>query len=215
MKRKILFLFGYCFICFYSLTVILLFSSNSFAEPLNISKNKQLPTIKIITIGHKDHGKSTLTKAITKVLPYKNKFNNASLKIIEYRTDKANYIHIDFRDESNYPYLKKLFLADGELKIDGAILIVSAVDESMPQTREHLKIAKETGLENIIIYINKIDLVNDQELRDIVENQVRELLTDVGFEGNKIPIIWGSSLMALIGRQDNIGINSALPDLAG
>jgi hypothetical protein len=186
-----------------------------FALNPNVSK----PTTRIVTLGHEFHGKSTLTAAITKVLyktggakfvPYEDIENPPEIEVqgikvaaaqVEYETDKARYIHIDCRSHSDYT---KLLTSTGVM-LDGAVLVVSAADGPMPQTREHIILASQKGIKSIVVYMNKVDLVNDPELLDLVELEIRELLTKFGFNGKEVPVIRGSALMALVGTRNDIG----------
>ncbi|HIZ96903.1 MAG TPA: elongation factor Tu, partial [Candidatus Ligilactobacillus excrementavium] len=171
------------------------------------------PHVNIGTIGHVDHGKSTLTAAITKVLSESDKgvaeFQDyASIDAapeeqergitintshIEYETEKRHYAHIDAPGHADY--VKNMIT--GAAQMDGAILVVAATDGPMPQTREHILLARQVGVEYIVVFLNKTDLVDDDELLDLVEMEVRDLLSEYDFPGDDIPIVRGSALKAL------------------
>ena len=171
------------------------------------------PHVNIGTIGHVDHGKTTLTAAISTVLSKKGmaqakkyedidnapeeKARGVTINIthIEYETDKRHYAHIDAPGHADY--IKNMIT--GAAQMDGAILVVSAPDGPMPQTREHILLAHQVGVPAIVVFLNKVDMVQDQELLDLVEMEVRELLTKYKYPGNDIPIIRGSALKALEG----------------
>jgi len=170
------------------------------------------PHLNIGTIGHVDHGKTTLTAAITKVLSLANpkvafrsfdsidkapeeKERGITIAIahVEYETDKRHYAHVDCPGHADY--VKNMIT--GAAQMDGAILVVSAADGPMPQTREHILLARQVGVPYIVVFLNKVDMVDDPELLDLVELEVRELLTKFEFPGDNIPIIRGSALNAL------------------
>jgi len=170
------------------------------------------PHVNIGTIGHVDHGKTTLTAAITHILHMKglakkeesvDDIDNApeekargitiQLHHSEYETEKRHYAHIDAPGHADY--IKNMIT--GAAQMDGAILIVAATDGPMPQTREHILLARQVGVPAIVVFLNKVDQVSDPELIDLVEAEVRELLTKYGFPGDKIPVIRGSALKAL------------------
>jgi elongation factor Tu len=169
------------------------------------------PHANIGTIGHVDHGKTTLTSAITKVLAMKGQASFRSFDSIdnapeekargitiatahvEYETDKRHYAHVDCPGHADY--IKNMIT--GAAQMDGAILVVSAADGPMPQTREHILLARQVGVPYIVVFMNKIDMVDDPELLDLVELEVRELLTKYQFPGDKIPVIRGSALKAM------------------
>ncbi len=171
------------------------------------------PHVNIGTIGHVDHGKTTLTAAITKVLSEKNlaqfyKFEDIdkapeerargitiNITHVEYETVNRHYAHIDCPGHADY--IKNMIT--GAAQLDGAILVVSAPDGPMPQTREHILLAKQVNVPAIVVFMNKVDMVQDPEILDLVELEVRELLTKYGFPGDEIPIIRGSGLKALEG----------------
>jgi len=169
------------------------------------------PHLNIGTIGHVDHGKTTLTSAITLCLNKKgmadvrtfDSIDNApeekergitiAVAHIEYQTDKRHYAHIDCPGHADY--IKNMIT--GAAQMDGAVLVVSAADGPMPQTREHILLARQVGVPAIVVFMNKVDMVEDKELLDLVELEVRELLTKYEFPGDKIPIIKGSALKAM------------------
>ncbi len=169
------------------------------------------PHANIGTIGHVDHGKTTLTAAITKVMGLKGMANYRSYDSIdnapeerargitiatahvEYETDKRHYAHVDCPGHADY--IKNMIT--GAAQMDGAILVVSAADGPMPQTREHILLARQVGVPYIVVFMNKVDMVDDPELLDLVELEVRELLSKYGFPGDQIPIVKGSGLKVL------------------
>ncbi len=169
------------------------------------------PHCNVGTIGHVDHGKTTLTAAITKVLAFKGQaqfraydsIDNApeekargitiATAHVEYETDKRHYAHVDCPGHADY--IKNMIT--GAAQMDGAILVVSAADGPMPQTREHILLARQVGVPYIVVFMNKVDMVDDPELLDLVELEVRELLSKYQFPGDKIPIIRGSALKAM------------------
>jgi elongation factor Tu len=169
------------------------------------------PHANIGTIGHVDHGKTTLTAAITKVLAQKglaqfrsfDSIDNApeekargitiATAHVEYETDKRHYAHVDCPGHADY--IKNMIT--GAAQMDGAILVVSAADGPMPQTREHILLARQVGVPYIVVFMNKVDMVDDPELLDLVELEVRELLTKYQFPGDKIPVVRGSALKAM------------------
>ena len=172
------------------------------------------PHVNIGTIGHVDHGKTTLTAAISKVLSDKGlaekvDFENIdqapeerergitiNTAHIEYQTDKRHYAHVDCPGHADY--VKNMIT--GAAQMDGAILVVSAADGPMPQTRAHILLARQVGVPYIVVFLNKVDMVDDEELLELVEMEVRELLTEYSFPGDEIPIIKGSALGALNGE---------------
>jgi len=176
------------------------------------------PHCNVGTIGHVDHGKTTLTAAITKyfsktALAYdqidkspeeKARGITISTTHVEYETAKRHYAHVDCPGHADY--VKNMIT--GAAQMDGAILVVSAADGPMPQTREHILLARQVGVPAMVVYMNKVDMVDDKELLDLVEMEVRELLTKYEFPGDKIPIIKGSALAALEGRDKPIGEDS-------
>ncbi len=172
------------------------------------------PHVNVGTMGHIDHGKTTLTAAITKVLSEKNSATvftafdaidkapeekqrgiTISIAHVEYETDKRHYAHVDMPGHADY--IKNMIT--GAAQVDGAILVVSATDGPMPQTREHVLLARQVGVPYIVVALNKADLVDDEELLDLVELEVRELLTEYDFDGENTPIVRVSALKALEG----------------
>jgi elongation factor Tu len=182
------------------------------------------PHCNVGTIGHVDHGKTTLTAAITKVLAEsggaeftafdqidkapeeKERGITIATAHVEYETEKRHYAHVDCPGHADY--VKNMIT--GAAQMDGAILVVSAADGPMPQTREHILLARQVGVPALVVYMNKIDQVDDKELVDLVEMELRDLLTSYEFPGDTIPIIKGSALAALEGKDDEIGKNSIL-----
>ena len=174
------------------------------------------PHVNVGTIGHIDHGKTTLTAAITKVLATMGKtiakkydeIDNApeekargvtiNVHHAEYETEKRHYAHIDCPGHADY--IKNMIT--GAAQMDGAILVVSAVDGPMPQTREHLLLARQVNVPRLVIFLNKIDMVDDPELIELVEEEVRDLLTTYGFPGKEVPVIKGSALKAMNAEGD-------------
>jgi len=177
------------------------------------------PHCNIGTIGHVDHGKTTLTAAITKVLAEaggatamaydqidkspeeKARGITISTSHVEYETGKRHYAHVDCPGHADY--VKNMIT--GAAQMDGAILVVNAADGPMPQTREHILLARQVGVPALVVFLNKVDQVDDEELLELVEMEVRELLSSYDFPGDDIPIIKGSALAALEGRDDAIG----------
>src|ERR1700749_3536259 len=175
--------------------------------------DRSKPHCNIGTIGHVDHGKTTLTAAITTVLAKKgwaqarayDQIDNApeerergitiNTAHVEHQTDKRHYAHVDCPGHADY--VKNMIT--GAAQMDGAILVVSAADGPMPQTREHILLARQVGVPALVVFLNKCDMVDDKELLDLVELEVRELLTQYEFPGDKIPIVRGSALKALEG----------------
>src|SRR3712207_3982454 len=182
------------------------------------------PHCNIGTIGHVDHGKTSLTAAITKVLAKaggatftaydqidkapeeKARGITISTAHVEYETDKRHYAHVDCPGHADY--VKNMIT--GAAQMDGAILVVSAADGPMPQTREHILLARQVGVPALVVYMNKVDMVDDPELLDLVELEVRELLSKYDFPGDDIPLVKGSALMALEDKQPEIGRESIL-----
>jgi elongation factor Tu len=178
--------------------------------------------VNIGTIGHVDHGKTTLTAAITKVLAGKgqaeykafDQIDNApeerergitiATAHVEYETDKRHYAHVDCPGHADY--VKNMIT--GAAQMDGAILVVSAADGPMPQTREHILLARQVGVPYMVVYLNKADMVDDEELLELVELEVRELLSSYDFPGDDTPIIKGSALKALEGEKSYLGEES-------
>ena len=188
--------------------------------------NKSKPHCNIGTIGHVDHGKTTLTAAITKVLSEtggaqftaydqidkapeeKERGITISTAHVEYETDKRHYAHVDCPGHADY--VKNMIT--GAAQMDGAILVVNAADGPMPQTREHILLARQVGVPAIVVFLNKVDQVKDKELIELVEEEIKELLTSYKFPGDKTPIIKGSALAAVEGKDEEIG-KKAIMDL--
>lgn len=180
---------------------------------------RKKPHVNVGTIGHVDHGKTTLTAAITYVLS--KKFGGEALKYdqidkapeekargitiatshVEYESDKRHYAHVDCPGHADY--VKNMIT--GAAQMDGAILVVSAADGPMPQTREHILLARQVGVPYIVVYLNKVDMVDDKELLELVEMEVRELLSSYDFPGDDVPLVAGSALKALEGDTSEIG----------
>jgi len=176
------------------------------------------PHVNIGTIGHVDHGKTTLTAAITKVLAGKgqaefkafDQIDNApeerergitiATAHVEYETDNRHYAHVDCPGHADY--VKNMIT--GAAQMDGAILVVSAADGPMPQTREHILLARQVGVPYMVVFLNKADMVDDAELLELVELEIRELLSSYDFPGDDIPIIMGSALQALNGEKGEL-----------
>ncbi len=172
------------------------------------------PHVNIGTIGHVDHGKTTLTAAIAqrfgagesvdaidKAPEEKARGITISTAHVEYETDARHYAHVDCPGHADY--VKNMIT--GAAQMDGAILVVNAADGPMPQTREHILLARQVGVPALVVFLNKVDQVDDEELLELVEMEVRELLSSYEFPGDDIPIIKGSALAAVEGRDDNIG----------
>jgi elongation factor Tu len=186
------------------------------------------PHANVGTIGHVDHGKTSLTAAITKVLAEtggatftaydqidkapeeKARGITISTAHVEYETSNRHYAHVDCPGHADY--VKNMIT--GAAQMDGAILVVSAADGPMPQTREHILLARQVGVPSIVVFMNKVDMVDDPELLDLVELEVRELLSKYNFPGDKIPIIKGSALMALEDKNPEIGKEAILKLMA-
>ena len=182
------------------------------------------PHVNVGTIGHVDHGKTTLTAALTTVLA--QKFGGAALAYdqidaapeekargitinsahVEYETEKRHYAHVDCPGHADY--VKNMIT--GAAQMDGAILVVAASDGPMPQTREHILLARQVGVPHLVVFMNKCDLVDDPELLELVEMEVRELLSEYKFPGDDIPVIRGSAKLALEGDQSEYGVPSVL-----
>src|ERR1700687_5937671 len=185
---------------------------------------RKKPHCNVGTIGHVDHGKTSLTAAITKVLAEKGQAKytaydqidkapeekargiTISTAHVEYETDKRHYAHVDCPGHADY--VKNMIT--GAAQMDGAILVVSAADGPMPQTREHILLARQVGVPALVVYMNKVDMVDDPELLDLFELEVRELLSSYNFPGDKIPIVRGSALMALEGKEPKLGHDAIL-----
>jgi elongation factor Tu len=182
------------------------------------------PHCNIGTIGHVDHGKTTLTAAITKVMAEtyggaavdfanidkapeeRERGITISTAHVEYESAARHYAHVDCPGHADY--VKNMIT--GAAQMDGAILVVNAADGPMPQTREHILLARQVGVPALVVYMNKVDQVDDEEILELVELEVRELLSSYDFDGDNIPIIKGSALAALEGRDDNIGKDSVI-----
>ncbi|KAF9270286.1 translation elongation factor Tu [Marasmius fiardii PR-910] len=204
------------------------FTFSRFSLPLAItahrgyaSFNREKPHMNIGTIGHVDHGKTTLTAALTKVLSESGgaKFTDyASIDKapeekargitinsthVEYETESRHYGHIDCPGHADY--IKNMIT--GAAQMDGAIIVVSATDGQMPQTREHLLLARQVGIKKLVVFINKVDMISDEEMLDLVDMEMRDLLSSYNFDGEHTPIVMGSALAALEGRDPEIGSN--------
>jgi len=182
------------------------------------------PHCNIGTIGHVDHGKTTLTAAITKVMAEtyggaavdfanidkapeeRERGITISTAHVEYETDARHYAHVDCPGHADY--VKNMIT--GAAQMDGAILVVNAADGPMPQTREHILLSRQVGVPALVVYLNKVDQVDDEEILELVELEVRELLSEYDFDGDNIAIVKGSALAALEGRDDNIGKESII-----
>ncbi|KAI8585549.1 elongation factor Tu [Geranomyces variabilis] len=202
--------------------------AHTFSRPsLNVFRsmatfNRAKPHVNVGTIGHVDHGKTTLTAAITKVLAEKGGADfrdyasidkapeerargiTISTTHVEYETDARHYAHVDCPGHADY--IKNMIT--GAAQMDGAIIVVSATDGQMPQTREHLLLAKQVGVDKLVVYINKVDAVDDKEMLELVEMEMRDLLGEYGYDGEETPIIMGSALCALENREPEIGQQS-------
>jgi len=194
------------------------------AESKKFERTK--PHVNVGTIGHVDHGKTTLTSAITKILSGKgaaeyrsfDSIDNApeekargitiALAHVEYETAKRHYAHIDAPGHADY--VKNMIT--GAAQMDGAILVVSAADGPMPQTREHILLARQVGVPAMVVFMNKVDTVTDKELLDLVEVEIRELLSKYEYPGDEVPIIRGSALKALEGEEEAVKSVEALLD---
>src|ERR671938_91010 len=194
---------------------------------MNMAKavfERKKPHLNVGTIGHVDHGKTTLTAALTKCMS--DKFGGEALAYdqidkapeekargitistahVEYETDNRHYAHVDCPGHADY--VKNMIT--GAAQMDGAILVVSAADGPMPQTREHILLARQVGVPALVVYMNKTDMVDDPELIELVELEVRELLSSYDFPGDDIPIVKGSALAAIEGKDPEVGHNSIL-----
>ena len=192
------------------------------AEKAKFERNK--PHVNVGTIGHVDHGKTTLTAAITKVMAEtyggaavdfanidkapeeRERGITISTAHVEYETEARHYAHVDCPGHADY--VKNMIT--GAAQMDGAILVVNAADGPMPQTREHILLSRQVGVPALVVYLNKVDQVDDEEILELVELEVRELLSAYDFDGDNIPIVKGSALAALEGRDDNIGKDSII-----
>jgi elongation factor Tu len=188
--------------------------------------DRSKPHVNIGTIGHVDHGKTTLTAAITKVLSEKGyaQFEDyadidkapeerergitINTAHVEYQTDKRHYAHVDCPGHADY--VKNMIT--GAAQMDGAILVIAATDGPMAQTREHILLARQVGVPRMVVFMNKCDMVDDEELLDLVEMEIRELLSSYGFDGDNTPIIRGSALKALEGDADAVESINKLMD---
>ena len=184
--------------------------------------DRSKPHVNIGTIGHVDHGKTTLTAAITKVMADAGRADfsaydqidkapeerergiTISTAHVEYETENRHYAHVDCPGHADY--VKNMIT--GAAQMDGAILVVNAADGPMPQTKEHILLARQVGVPSLVVYMNKVDQVDDEELLELVELEIRELLSSYDFPGDDIPIVKGSALAALEGRDEAIGVNS-------
>jgi elongation factor Tu len=184
--------------------------------------DRSKPHVNIGTIGHVDHGKTTLTAAITKVMAESGRADfqaydqidgapeerargiTISTAHVEYSTENRHYAHVDCPGHADY--VKNMIT--GAAQMDGGILVVSAADGPMPQTREHILLARQVGVPALVVFMNKVDQVDDEELLELVELEIRELLSSYDFPGDDIPIVKGSALAALEGRDDEIGKNA-------
>jgi elongation factor Tu len=182
------------------------------------------PHLNVGTVGHVDHGKTTLTAAITNVLASKGwaekkKFDEIdkapeekargitiAISHVEYETEKRHYAHIDCPGHADY--VKNMIT--GAAQMDGAILVVSAADGAMPQTREHILLARNVGVPTLVVFLNKVDMVDDADMIDMVEEEIRDLLSKYGFPGDKTPVIRGSALKALNGDQGELGAQAIM-----
>ena len=184
--------------------------------------DRSLPHVNIGTIGHVDHGKTTLTAAITKVMAEAGRADfqaydqidgapeerargiTISTAHVEYSTENRHYAHVDCPGHADY--VKNMIT--GAAQMDGAILVVNAEDGPMPQTREHILLARQVGVPALVVFMNKVDQVDDEELLELVELEIRELLSSYDYPGDDIPIVKGSALAAMEGRDDEIGKNA-------
>lgn len=199
-----------------------LFVRNYAAEAQAAKYVRSKPHINIGTIGHVDHGKTTLTAAITKVLAEQNgasfrayaDIDNApeerkrgitiATAHVEYETKKRHYAHVDCPGHADY--IKNMIT--GAAQMDGAIIVVSATDGQMPQTREHLLLARQVGVKHLVVFINKADAIDDPEMLELVEMEMREVLSQFDFDGENVPIIAGSALCALNGTRPEMGVQA-------
>ncbi|AOA63293.1 Elongation factor Tu [Komagataella phaffii CBS 7435] len=181
--------------------------------------DRSKPHVNIGTIGHVDHGKTTLTAAITKVLSSSGAADfkdyssidkapeerargiTISTAHVEYETANRHYSHVDCPGHADY--IKNMIT--GAAQMDGAIIVVAAADGQMPQTREHLLLARQVGVQNLVVFVNKVDTIDDEETLELVEMEMRDLLTTYGFDGDNTPVIMGSALCALEGKRPEIG----------
>ena len=188
--------------------------------------DRSKPHVNVGTMGHIDHGKTTLTAAITKVLADagagdvtafedidkapEERERGITIQIahVEYETENRHYAHVDMPGHADY--VKNMIT--GAAQVDGAILVVSAADGPMPQTREHVLLARQVGVPAIAVFLNKVDQVDDDELLDLVEMEVRELLNEYDFPGDDVPVVKGSALAALEGKEEGINAVKELMD---
>jgi len=196
-----------------------------YADPASSGKfDRSKPFLNIGTIGHVDHGKTTLTAAITRVMAERGggKFTNyadidkapeerargitINSAHVEYETDNRHYGHIDCPGHADY--IKNMIT--GASQMDGAIIVVSATDGQMPQTREHLLLARQVGIKKLVVFINKVDMVSDPEILELVDMEMRDLLSTYNFDGENTPIVMGSALAALDGRDKEVGQDKIL-----
>ncbi|CAR28145.1 hypothetical protein ZYGR_0N06360 [Zygosaccharomyces rouxii] len=196
--------------------------ARSFTTTLRASAaafDRSKPHLNVGTIGHVDHGKTTLTAALTKTLAKNGGADfleyasidkapeerargiTISTAHVEYQTDKRHYSHVDCPGHADY--IKNMIT--GAAQMDGAIIVVAATDGQMPQTREHLLLARQVGVQHIVVFVNKVDMMDDPEMLELVEMEMRELLSEYGFDGDNVPIIMGSALCALEGKRPEIG----------
>ncbi|KAK5856475.1 hypothetical protein PBY51_008067 [Eleginops maclovinus] len=196
----------------------------TYAAEAKKTYSRDKPHVNIGTIGHVDHGKTTLTAAITKVLAEAGGANfkkyeeidnapeekargitiNASH--VEYTTANRHYAHTDCPGHADY--VKNMIT--GTAQMDGCILVVAGTDGQMPQTREHILLARQIGVEHVVVFINKADVVDDKEMLELVEIEIRELLTEFGYDGDNAPVVIGSALCALENRQPELGVNAVM-----
>uniref|UniRef100_A0A3Q2TPY7 Elongation factor Tu, mitochondrial n=1 Tax=Fundulus heteroclitus TaxID=8078 RepID=A0A3Q2TPY7_FUNHE len=199
-------------------------SRRTYAAEAKKTYSREKPHVNIGTIGHVDHGKTTLTAAITKVLSdagganYKKyeEIDNApeekargitiNASHVEYTTANRHYAHTDCPGHADY--VKNMIT--GTAQMDGCILVVAATDGQMPQTREHLLLARQIGVEHVVVFINKADAVEDKEMLDLVEIEIRELLTEFGYAGDTTPVVIGSALCALENKQPELGVDAVM-----
>lgn len=188
------------------------------------SFDRSKPHVNVGTIGHVDHGKTTLTAAITKVLSAQGGANfldygsidkapeerargiTICTAHVEYETANRHYAHVDCPGHADY--IKNMIT--GAAQMDGAIIVVAATDGQMPQTREHLLLARQVGVQQLVVFVNKVDTIDDPEMLELVEMEMRELLSEYGFDGDESPVIMGSALCALEGREPEIGEKAIL-----
>ena len=186
--------------------------------------DRSKPHLNIGTIGHVDHGKTTLTAAITKVLAEKglsevvnfDQIDNApeekergitiNTAHVEYSTANRHYAHVDCPGHADY--VKNM--VTGAAQMDGAILVVAATDGPMPQTREHILLGRQVGIPRMVVFMNKVDLVDDEELLELVDMEIRELLSFYEYDGDNGPVVQGSALAALNGEQKRCGFNHGI-----